>query len=85
MTAGVTAAVTSASPRRTVTVTVSPAASSAARKSDDDTISRPSMRQITSPGRSPASFAGVRVPPGVSTSARSATSTPAVVIWMPTA
>jgi len=43
-------------------------------------MSRPSMRQITSPGSSPASLAGVALPPGVSTSARSATSMPAVVI-----
>ena len=57
----------------------------AARKSAEDVMSRPSMRQITSPGSRPASFAGVALPPGVSTSARSATSMPAVVIWMPTA
>ena len=80
VTAGVTVAVTSAPPRSTVTDMVSPAASMAARKSAEDAMSRPSMRQITSPGSSPASLAGVALPPGVSTSARSATSTPAVVI-----
>ena len=73
-------------PRSIVTVVLLPSScASAVLKSCAVPMSAPPSRVMTSPFLSPASAAGERLPFGVSTSETPATTTPSVVMRMPTA
>ena len=72
-------------PRSTVSSASAPSSAATAPISSPASLTlRPPSSTITSPACTPASSAGERLPSAVSTAPVPATSTPAVLTWMPT-